>query len=643
MTWSLPELPWLPAAEEFRERCRAVDPASSGADSELRRLANHTLDINQLSQLARLLGRCEAAGNALKTLGTVRLALLGNGTLSLLAPAIRATGLRHGLRVEVLEAPFGAVAQEALDAQSTVSQWKPDLALLAIDHRALPLIESIDNPGQSENGVVDSLSLIQTLRTNLRENAGAASIVQTVPSVPAALFGSFDAALPGTLGRAIDGFNRELADSIGASGDLLFDVASLAATVGLDRWHDSANWNHGKLPFDPHLTPLYADHLCRLLAAYRGKSRKVLVLDLDNTLWGGVIGDDGLEGIALGNGSALGEAFLSVQQMALRLRQRGIVLAVSSKNDEARALEPFRSHPEMLLHENHIACFQANWEDKATNIRAIAEELSLGLDSFVFLDDNPAERALVRRFLPQVAVPELPADPSQYASTIWAAGYFEAIAYSSEDGKRADDYQANASRRKLEGAAGDLDGYLRSLKMKIHFAPFDDPGRARISQLINKSNQFNLTTRRYSEVDVSDMQRQAGIFTLQVRLADMFGDNGMICVIVCRAEGSIWEIDTWLMSCRVLKRRVEEAVLQEIVTQARQAGIKTVVGRYIPTERNGMVREHYKTLGFDLVEQSDGGESVWRLDVASTADKSLPMQVIREGFTPVILDSAAAE
>jgi FkbH-like protein len=642
MAWSLQDLSWLPAAEEFRQQCRAVDAASVDADSTLRRLANHALDINQLSQLARALDSCEAAGNELKGLSTVRLALLGNGTLSLLVQALRATGLRYGLRVEVLEAPFGAVAQEALDDQSSVSQWKPDLALLAIDHRALPLVENVDDPDQSESSVADSLSFIQTLRTNLRENAGAASIVQTVPRVPAPLFGGFDAAKRGTLGRAIDSFNRELADSIGVSGDLLFDVAALAAVVGLDKWHDLGNWNHGKLPFDPNLVPLYADHLCRLLGAYRGKSRKVLVLDLDNTLWGGVIGDDGLEGIALGNGSALGEAFLSVQQMALRLRQRGIVLAVSSKNDEARALEPFRSHPEMLLREQHIACFQANWEDKASNIRAIAEQLALGLDSFVFVDDNPAERALVRRFLPQVAVPELPADPAQYASVIWAAGYFEAIAYSSEDGKRADDYQANISRRKLESGAGDLDGYLKSLKMKIHFAPFDDSGRARISQLINKSNQFNLTTRRYSELDVSEMRRQPGIFSLQVRLADMFGDNGMICVIVCRADGSTWEIDTWLMSCRVLKRRVEEAVLQEIVTHARRAGVKTLVGRYIPTDRNGMVREHYKTLGFELVEERDG-ESVWRLDVASTADKALPMQVIREGFGSAILDSAAAE
>ncbi len=243
--------------------------------------------------------------------------------------------------------------------------------------------------------------------------------------------------------------------------------------------------------------------MLRVLSALRGKSRRALVLDLDNTIWGGVIGDDGLQGIQCAQGDAAGEAYLSVQRLALELRERGIVLAVSSKNNDEVARSPFRHHPELLLKEEHIAVFQANWNDKATNIKAIAQELSLGLDSMVFLDDNPVERNLVRQILPEVAVPELPSDPALYARTLAAAGYFESVVFSDEDVKRARYYQDNARRVGLQKQAGDIDAYLESLQMEITFQPFDETGRARIAQLINKSNQFNLTTRRYTESEVA--------------------------------------------------------------------------------------------------------------------------------------------
>jgi FkbH-like protein len=353
------------------------------------------------------------------------------------------------------------------------------------------------------------------------------------------------------------------------------------------------------------------------------------VLDLDNTLWGGVIGDDGLEGIVLGQGDPQGEAFLAVQSAALALRERGIVLAVSSKNSDEIARLPFRNHPEMLLRENHLAVFQANWNDKATNIRAIAEELSLGLESLVFLDDNPAERRLVRDMLPEVAVPELPEDPAYYVRTLLAAGYFEALAFSPEDQKRADFYQDNARRVALQRATGDLDAYLETLDMTISFQPFDEIGRARISQLINKSNQFNLTTRRYTEAQVGEMEADPNCFTLQVRLVDTFGDNGMISVIICRRDADDWLVDTWLMSCRVLGRRVEQAVLQELVSHARKLGIARIVGTYRPTERNRLVEDHYAKLGFTECECPTEGSTLWSLDVAGHSDISLPMKVVR--------------
>jgi FkbH-like protein len=355
-------------------------------------------------------------------------------------------------------------------------------------------------------------------------------------------------------------------------------------------------------------------------------------LDLDNTLWGGVIGDDGLEGIVVGQGDPQGEAFLGVQRAALTLRERGVVLAVSSKNNDETARLPFREHPEMLLRENHLAVFQANWNDKATNIRAIAAELSLGLDSFVFLDDNPAERRLVRDMLPEVAVPELPEDPALYARTLLAAGYFEAIAFSEEDQKRADFYQNNARRVVLHRATGDLNSYLQTLDMTITFQPFDEIGRARIAQLISKSNQFNLTTRRYTEAQVGEIEDDPDCFTLQVRLVDTFGDNGMISVIICRREANDWRIDTWLMSCRVLGRRVEQAVLQELLDQARARGITRIVGIYRPTERNSLVKDHYSKLGFTEFERANDGSTHWSFDVATRKNESLPMKVMRIGM-----------
>ena len=354
------------------------------------------------------------------------------------------------------------------------------------------------------------------------------------------------------------------------------------------------------------------------------------MLDLDNTVWGGVIGDDGMEGIRLAQGDATGEAHLSVQRLALALRERGVVLAVSSKNTGSVARRPFAEHPDMLLREQHIAVFQANWNDKATNIRAIASDLALGLESLVFLDDNPVERGLIRRELPEVAVPELDEDPASYARTLAAAGYFESVRFSDEDRVRAEMYQGNARRLGLQKQTGDIDAYLRSLDMRILFGRFDRTTRARVSQLINKSNQFNLTTRRYTESEVGACEADPDAFGLHARLIDNFGDNGIICVVICRAAApATWVIDTWLMSCRVLGRRVEQMVLREILLRARSRGIRTVAGIYRPTERNAMVRDHYAKLGFTQVGEDADGATHWTLP-ADTEIESAPMTVERE-------------
>ena len=637
------QLAWLPAApEDFSASCRHLlnDPADLGR--RLQHLANHALDENQLNRLAKVIDKARDAGQSLAPLTAFRIGIISNATSHFIVPALIASAARHGIALECIEADYDQVMQAALSADSPIHQAKCDAVLVAVDHRGLPLAFTPGDPQGAQASVQAALGHLEMIRSGLHSNSKAICIMQTLPRPVESTFGSFDLVLPGTPRQLIDEINRGIAMSVAGTEDLLLDVAHIAETVGLADWHDPTLWNMAKLPFASAFLPLYADHVCRLIASVRGKSRKCLILDLDNTLWGGVIGDDGVEGIVIGQGDATGEAHLQVQRTALALRDRGVVLAVSSKNTDEIARQPFRKHPEMLLREDHFAVFQANWNDKATNIKAIAEELSLGLDAMVFLDDNPVERGLVRRMLPQVAVPELPENAALYARTLLAAGYFEAIAFSGEDRQRADFYQDNARRVTLQKQAGDIDAYLASLNMQMTLQPFDDTGRARIAQLINKSNQFNLTTRRYTEAEVAAAQIDPDAFTLQVRLTDAFGDNGMISVLICRRQGTDWHIDTWLMSCRVLGRKVEVAVLQELMSQAAERGVLRLIGNYLPTEKNKLVEDHYDKLGFTLLQKSEAGASTWELLVAGAPAATLPIAIQRVGFdVPALQDEAA--
>ncbi len=643
------ELQWLPRASmDYADTLKALGAKAGPLGREVQSLAGHFLDLNQLTKLAKVIEKLrhssdldgsmagKAVAGPLDPLVPFRLAVLTNSTVDFIAPALVASAARYGIALEVIQSSYDQIAQEALTPDSKVNRSRPDAVLLALDYRALPLKLAFGELEASTAAVKGVMGYLETLRNAIKANCNAVCIFQTFAPSAELLFGSLDRVLPGTLHFLIDAINRELSALVAGSGDILLDVATLAETVGLADWHNPQLWNLGKFAFSDELIPLYCDHVARTIAAMRGKSKKVLVLDLDNTVWGGVIGDDGLEGIKIAQGDARGEAHLAVQRLALDLRKRGIVLAVSSKNTDEIAREPFLKHPEMLLKLEHIAVFQANWNDKATNLKAIADELSLGLDSLVFLDDNPVERGLVRKLLPQVAVPELPEDPAYYARTLAAAGYFESVAFAEEDLKRAGFYQDNARRATLQQQVGGVDAYLASLDMTIIFQPFDATGRARIVQLINKSNQYNLTTRRYTDPEVVEAENDPDIFTLQVRLTDIFGDNGMISVVICRpGEAGVWEIDTWLMSCRVLGRRVEHMVLRKILQHARTAGIRKLAGVYRPTDRNQLVVDHYAKLGFTNVCEEGNGLTRWELTVADANTETAPMKVISQGFATV--------
>jgi FkbH-like protein len=398
------------------------------------------------------------------------------------------------------------------------------------------------------------------------------------------------------------------------------DLEFLSARRGTLTAVDPKGWFESKQPCAAEFLIDIAREFTHIAATIRTGPKKVLILDLDNTLWGGVIGDDGLDGIELGTTSPRGEAFREFQSFALGLSKRGVLLAVCSKNDLATAMEPFEKHPEMLLRLNDIACFKANWEPKPENILAIGAELNLGLDSFVFVDDNRAEIEAVRRFLPEVSTLWLGDDPSLFVAMLADARWFEARAVTVEDLKRTELYGQEADRRRNLSSVTDMDSYLRSLDMKAVISSFTLLDAPRTAQLINKSNQFNLTTRRRTEAEVVSLIGDPNHESFTVRLSDRYSDHGLIAVVIARVNASEFEIDTWLMSCRVLKRQVEEETLYEMIRRAKNRNCSRITGLYIPTAKNAMVSELYSSLGFTQIESSDDVRK-YALDLTLAAEQ----------------------
>jgi FkbH-like protein len=628
-------LPWLPRpVRRMREEIAALPTDALPALQAARLLAQSGWDEPELRLLGRtirtLLASAPAhfAGEARKQgLVPLHLLILSASTASHLSDALIGTAIRFGFLLQVTAAEYEEPESWLARNSDTLKENPVDFVLLASDNRMFKLASPLGDEDAASQAVDVALSQIARIADVARTVTGKSVILQTLAGDPDAFQINMDLGLAGSPRHLRSEFNRRLADLSRQRSCLLLDVNGLAELVGQSAWSAARFWYAAKYPFAPAMIPLYADHVMRILAAQLGRSRRVLVLDLDNTIWGGVVGDDGMEGLALGTGTPLGETYTALQRMALSYKERGIILCVSSKNDETIALDAFRNHPEMVLKEDDIVAFRVNWDDKAANIKAIAGMTDLGLESFVFLDDNPAERKRVRDALPAVAVPELPDDPSEWIGVFQAAGYFEQASFSREDQLRAGFYKANARRAAQLERIGNHDDYLRSLEMTLSVAPFDQSGRKRIAQLIAKSNQFNLTTRRYSEAEIAAVQANGDAVTVQARLADMFGDNGMISTVICRQQDRSIEIDSWIMSCRVLGRRVEEAILQHLVHEAKSRAAVELIGRYIPTARNGLVKDHFEKLGFSKVQTDADGATIWRLAVADYHDKVLPMKV----------------
>jgi FkbH-like protein len=486
----------------------------------------------------------------------------------------------------------------------------------------------LDSQEMVRSAAAQSARDILELCTRYHQKTGSEIILGNLP-LPC----SFDPGAFRTRSLATDWSYRKLLNlEIGAGAPpfvYVCDVEFLSYRIGGQAARDDRAWYETKQPGSPAMLVALAREIAHLVVSMNSATKKVLALDLDNTLWGGIIGDDGLEGIELGENSPRGEAFRDFQKYVKSLNQRGILLAVCSKNEHAIAIDAFRNHPEMILKEEDIASFQANWDPKPDNLRRIAQELNLGLDSLVFVDDNPAEIEIVRQFTPEVETIQLGPDPADYRRQLEDARFFEPRQLTEEDQLRPAQYRQEVRRARAMGSPTDMDSYLSSLEMKAVFRQFIPLDLPRVTQLINKSNQFNLTARRYTEAEVLALIQRVSTSTLSIRLSDRFGDYGLISAIIAVRENGSLRIDTWVMSCRVLNRQVEEAVANQLVRLAREAGCKRLIGEYIPTSRNAMVKDLYPRLGWEKISELEG-HLAFALDVDCFREKGtrIAMEVV---------------
>ncbi len=543
---------------------------------------------------------------------TCRLAVLGSVTTSLLIPVLEALLLRDGIKAEIYEAPYGSIEQETLDPSSGLAQFRPGIVILAMHWRDLELgAITEDEEGWIERATEKYASLWRRLT-----DAFAGHVIQPAFDFPAEEpYGHLGGALRGGRTRMIERLNLRLRESAPVNVSVL-DLPAVQRAAGSKRWENPADWDRYRQHPATEALPELADAHMAHIRAVLGLTRKVLVTDLDNTLWQGVIGEDGVSGIGIGPGTPAGEAHLRLQRYMLDLKRRGILLAVCSKNNPEEAKLPFLEHSQMALRLEDFAAFRANWDDKVTNLRALAADLSLGTDSFVFLDDNPLEREWVRSQLPEVAVVELDSAPFHYVRQLDRGCYFESIALSAEDLARAEQYRVEAKREGLRSSASSLDEFLAGLRLEASVEPVSAANLTRVTQLVNKTNQFNLTTRRYTEAEVRAIAEDRGGWAGAFHMSDCLGSYGLIGVLFCRPDGrkDAWEIDTWLMSCRTLGRQMEKFMFDRMLEAAGQSGVRRITGVYRPTKKNAMVSRLFDGFGFRR-ETETAEETRYELDV----------------------------
>lgn len=566
------------------------------------------MDFNALRKKAKKAGNVPSGK-------TLKVAVLANHASQFLTRAIEYQAIVNGLNIEVYEADYNQIQSTIVNPDSEMYAFRPDYVYISQSSRKLMTRFYGLDAARKKTFAADFVNEFGELVALLASRADCQVIVSNLEELDDSVFGSLGSTTLMSLSYQLREVNNLLRDLCMENRYLhLADVQSLILRKGYEQAFSPQQYVTADLAFTTNFTVALGEQLVQLLKVFTGDIKKCLILDLDNTLWGGIIGDDGLENIQIGD-LGIGKAFSDLQKWTKQLKNRGIILAVCSKNQEALAKEPFEKHPDMALRLDDIAVFVANWSNKADNIRYIKEVLNIGFDSMVFLDDNPAERNIVQNELPEVCVPDLPEDPAEYLPFLTDLNLFETISYSENDSDRTRQYQEEAKRKDLSKSFTDMKGYLNSLEMKGDFQSFSDFDVARIAQLTQRSNQFNLRTVRYTDSEISNILESDNDLGFSVKLADKFGDYGLISVLITRKQASEkLFIDSWIMSCRVLERGVEKFVLNSLVLEAKKHGVKSIVGEYLPTRKNKLVIDHYKNLGF--IKEGD----LWYLDVEDYDD-----------------------
>lgn len=548
---------------------------------------------------AGLLRRLKSAGAGAGR--HIRVAVLGSYTTSQLSALLPLAGLTCGLDIEVYEGGYGQFRQEIFDAASGLYAFGPDVVVLAVHAGDL----GASTTASAEAGLEEQVSTWSVLWDAIARHS-TASIVQHAFVAPAPeTLGNAALRDPSSLSRRVHALNARFADVAPATVSFV-DCDQLAASVGKQTWFSPRYWYTARQAVSLACIPLLARHTAAVIAARVGTSRKCLVLDLDGTLWGGVLGEDGVDGVVMGEG-ATGEAFSAFQRQVKQLKERGVILAVCSKNNPADVDEVFARRAEMVLARDDFAVLRVGWEDKPSQLQAIAAGLRIGVDSLVFADDNPAECELVRQLLPDVDVLELPAEPAEYGRVLASYAHFESLPLTHEDRERAASYQSRAHAAELEQSASSLEEFWRSLHMSMTVDRLADATTARAAQLIGKTNQFNLTLRRHTTAEVEAMAADPAWIGLCFRLADRFGDHGFVGLLLAHQEGDLLNIDTFLMSCRVIGRTVEDQMLSVLVGEAQRRGCTSLRGHFLKGPKNDLVSGLYPRLGFSDAEPSTLG------------------------------------
>ena len=533
-----------------------------------------------------------------------RIAILGDCATQHIATALRGWGYEAGLRYDVFDADYNQIDAQTMDPGSELYEFQPAWVVLANCTDKLYDAYCAYPAGERSRFAETMRDRLVVVWQRIESNIGARMLQFNFPAWDDRVFGDFGAKTPDSFSYQLRKLNFLLAESCAEYKNVfLVDIDGLQSRLGESAVRDPKMYCIAKMPFRTDFLPYIAKQITDTVLAASGTFKKCIVLDLDNTLWGGVIGDDGLDGIQIGE-LGLGHAFSAFQAWLKEMKNRGIILCVCSKNNEPAAKEPFEKHPEMVLKLEDISVFVANWEDKAGNIRHIQSVLNIGMDSLVFLDDNPFEREVVRSLIPNITVPELPENPEEYVDYLRSLNLFETASYSDADRVRTQQYRAEAQRVSLQSQCADYDSYLEGLEMIAEAKPFDSFHCPRIAQLTQRSNQFNLPTVRYTEQEIADIAANDKYITLYFTLRDKFGDHGLISAVIMEKQENQLFVNTWLMSCRVLKRGMEEFIVNKMVSAAKEAGYETVEGEYLKTAKNAMVSRIYEKLGFEALSDS---------------------------------------